>query len=39
VEGGLAGLVIDARGRPLGMESDPAKNRRSQDDWLTQITV
>jgi hypothetical protein len=39
VEGGLAGLVIDARGRPLAMESDPAKNRKSQDDWLTQITV
>jgi hypothetical protein len=39
VEGGLAGLVIDARGRPLVMDADPAKNRRSQDDWLTQITV
>jgi hypothetical protein len=39
VEGGLAGLVIDARGRPLGLESDPAKNHKSQDDWLTQITV
>jgi hypothetical protein len=39
VEGGLAGLVIDARGRPLAMESDPAKNRKSQEDWLTQITV
>jgi hypothetical protein len=39
VEGGLAGLVIDARGRPLGMDADPAKNRRSQDDWLTQITA
>jgi hypothetical protein len=39
VEGGLAGLIIDARGRPLVMESDPIKNRRCQDDWLTQITV
>jgi hypothetical protein len=39
VEGGLAGLIIDARGRPLVMESDPAKNRKVQDDWLTQITV
>jgi hypothetical protein len=39
VEGGLAGLIIDARGRPLVFESDPAKNRKRQDDWLTQITV
>jgi hypothetical protein len=39
VEGGLAGLIIDARGRPLAFESDPAKNRKQQDDWLTQITV
>jgi hypothetical protein len=39
VEGGLAGLIIDARGRPLVFESDPAKNRKLQDDWLTQITV
>jgi hypothetical protein len=39
VEGGLAGLVIDARGRPLAFESDHAKARKQQDDWLTQITV
>jgi hypothetical protein len=39
VEGGLAGLIIDARGRPLVFDSDHAKNRKLQDDWLTQITV
>jgi hypothetical protein len=39
VEGGLAGLIIDARGRPLVFESDHAKNRKLQEDWLTQITV
>ncbi|MBN1438740.1 MAG: glutamate mutase L [Anaerolineales bacterium] len=39
VEGGLAGLIIDGRGRPLAFESDAAKNRKLQDDWLTQITV
>ncbi len=39
VEGGLAGLIIDARGRPLVFESDPAKNRKLQDDWLAQITA
>ncbi len=39
VEGGLAGLIIDARGRPLVFESDHAKNRKLQDDWLTQITI
>jgi hypothetical protein len=39
VEGGLAGLIIDARGRPLAFESDHAKARKQQDDWLTQITV
>jgi hypothetical protein len=39
VEGGLAGLIIDARGRPLVFESDRAKNRKLQEDWLSQITV
>jgi hypothetical protein len=39
VEGGLVGLIIDARGRPLVFESDHAKNRKLQDDWLTQITI
>jgi hypothetical protein len=39
VEGGLAGLIIDARGRPLIFETDHAKARKQQDDWLTQITV
>lgn len=39
VEGGLAGLIIDARGRPLVFESDPGKNRKLQEEWLQQITV
>ena len=39
VEGGLAGLIIDARGRPLVFDSDPEKNRKLQEDWLAQITV
>jgi hypothetical protein len=39
VEGGMAGVVIDARGRPLGFESDPTKNRRLQEDWFQQITI
>jgi hypothetical protein len=39
VEGGLAGLIIDARGRPLVFESDPARNRKLQEDWLAQITL
>lgn len=39
VEGGMAGLIIDARGRPLAFDSDPAKNRRLQEDWFQQITI
>jgi hypothetical protein len=39
VEGGLAGLIIDGRGRPLVLESDAAKNRKMQEDWMSQIVL
>jgi hypothetical protein len=39
VEGGLAGLIIDARGRPIWFDPDPSRNRRMQDGWLQQITT
>jgi hypothetical protein len=34
VEGGLVGLIIDARGRPIAMETELAKNIKQQEDWL-----
>jgi hypothetical protein len=37
VEGGLAGLMIDARGRPMAFESEPAKIRKQQEEWLHQV--
>jgi hypothetical protein len=38
-EGGVLGLVIDARGRPLNLPSDEADRRRSIQEWLTSIGV
>ena len=34
VNGGRAGLVIDARGRPLILRSDPGRRRRQIQSWL-----
>lgn len=34
VQGGLVGLIIDARGRPLGLPSDPGKRRERVQRWL-----
>jgi hypothetical protein len=39
VEGGLVGLIIDARGRPMSMETEPGKARRQQEEWLHQIAA
>jgi uncharacterized protein (TIGR01319 family) len=37
VSGGLAGLIIDARGRPLPLPSDPEKCRASMRQWLWDV--
>ena len=34
VEGGLGGIVIDARGRPLPISQDPAEQREKMQRWL-----
>jgi hypothetical protein len=34
VQGGLVGLIIDARGRPLTLPSDPGKRRERVQQWL-----
>jgi hypothetical protein len=34
VLGGLVGLIIDARGRPLVLPSDPTKRRERVQQWL-----
>jgi hypothetical protein len=37
VTGGLAGLIIDARGRPLVLASDPEERVREARRWLSDI--
>jgi len=37
VPGGLVGLIIDARGRPLVPPSDPAKRRERVQRWLWDV--
>lgn len=37
VSGGALGLLIDARGRPISIEGDEAKNRSQQQQWLRVI--
>lgn len=37
VEGGALGLVIDARGRPVTLPSDPAKRRAKVQQWYWDI--
>jgi hypothetical protein len=34
VNGGVIGLVIDARGRPLNLPSDPEVCRQQMQQWL-----
>jgi hypothetical protein len=38
-EGGILGLVIDARGRPLELPSDEESCRNSVQEWLTSIGI
>ena len=38
-DGGILGLVIDARGRPLEFPSDEASCRKSVQEWLTSIGI
>jgi hypothetical protein len=37
VAGGAAGVIIDARGRPLGLPGDPEARREMSLKWLWQI--
>jgi hypothetical protein len=37
--GGTTGLIIDARGRPLGLPNDAANRRRKLAEWLTAMGV
>ncbi len=37
VEGGAIGLLIDARGRPIGFPSDPEKRREKIQQWLWDV--
>ncbi len=33
VRGGVVGLVLDGRGRPLGLNPDPAERRKQLITW------
>jgi len=37
VRGGLAGLIVDARGRPLQLPSDPEKRKAQVQQWLWDV--
>jgi hypothetical protein len=37
VEGGLLGLIIDARGRPLNLATNPESRREQLRTWLTNL--
>lgn len=37
VQGGLVGLIVDARGRPLFLPSDAGKRRERIQQWLWDI--
>lgn len=37
VRGGLAGLIIDARGRPMVMATDPGERLREAERWLLDV--
>jgi hypothetical protein len=34
LEGGVVGIIVDARGRPLQLPSDDALRRRKLIEWL-----
>ncbi|MGD0574483.1 MAG: glutamate mutase L [Anaerolineales bacterium] len=35
--GGLVGVIVDARGRPIATFSDPGRQRKAVEEWLMQI--
>jgi hypothetical protein len=37
IAGGAVGLMIDARGRPLSLASDPGRRREMNEKWLYEI--
>jgi hypothetical protein len=37
VSGGLVGLIIDARGRPLRLASDPEQRQVQMQQWLWDV--
>jgi len=37
VAGGVLGIVIDARGRPLELSRDPGRRRELNQKWLYDI--
>jgi hypothetical protein len=37
VMGGVLGVVIDARGRPLSLHTDPARRRELHKKWLWMV--
>jgi len=39
VRGGVAGLILDARGRPLQLPSDGATRVRKLREWLTAFNL
>ena len=39
IKGGLVGIILDARGRPLSFIDNPSKNMEIVNDWITKLNV
>jgi hypothetical protein len=39
VEGGVVGIIIDARGRPLTLSQDSAERKENLIQWFTELDV
>jgi hypothetical protein len=39
VEGGVVGIIIDARGRPLALPEDDTERRRKLVDWMIALDM
>jgi hypothetical protein len=39
VRGGLAGLIVDARGRPLALPNDGRRRQERLREWLVALRV
>jgi hypothetical protein len=39
LDGGVLGIIVDARGRPLSLPADEEKRRAKIRDWMSELGV